>query len=156
MSGDAAPAASEFQPTAELRLDDYLPHRLMVASNAVSRLIARAYERFGVSIPQWRLIAWLSEAGSCTAGAVAAVGIIEETAVVRTARTLQRRGLVQHEAGLLELTAAGHELHGQIAPLVLAYEAALLAGLTPGEVTVLKHLLRKVDAAAARLSGEAV
>ena len=156
MSGDAAPAASGFPSAAALRLDDYLPHRLMIASNAVSRLIARAYERFGVSLPQWRLIAWLSEAGPCEPGAVATAGIIEEAAVVRTARTLQRRDLVRTEAGRLALTAAGQALHGQIAPLVLAYEAALLAGLTPGEVTVIKHLLRKLDTAAARLSGEGV
>ena len=156
MSGDAAPAASEFSSPVELRLDNYLPHRLMIASNAVSRLIARAYERFGVSIPQWRLIAWLGEAGPCEPGAVAVAGIIEEAAVVRTARTLQRRGLVKIEAGRLALTMAGQALHGQIAPLVLAYEAALLSGLTPGEVTVIKHLLRKVDTAVARLSGEGV
>ena len=41
----------------DLRLDSYLPYRLSVASNAVSGLIARAYEdRFGLTVSQWRLI----------------------------------------------------------------------------------------------------
>ena len=48
-----------------LVLDDYLPYRLSVATNAVSRLIARAYEdRFGLSIPQWRLMAVLAQDGA--------------------------------------------------------------------------------------------
>ena len=46
---------------AELRLDAYLPYRLSVASNAVSGLIARAYEdRFGLTVPQWRVICVLA------------------------------------------------------------------------------------------------
>lgn len=44
--------------------------------------------------------------------------------------------------------------HGEIAPLALAYEAALLAGLAPAEVLTLKRLLSRLEAAAARLSGE--
>jgi len=41
-----------------LQLDAYLPYRLSVAANAVSRWIARTYEdRFGLTIPQWRLVA---------------------------------------------------------------------------------------------------
>ena len=54
-----------------LKLDAYLPYRLSVASNAVSGLIARAYEdRFGLTIPQWRLICVLAEDGGLTQGAI--------------------------------------------------------------------------------------
>ncbi|MFN9926969.1 MAG: hypothetical protein ACK53I_08530, partial [Phenylobacterium sp.] len=50
-----------------LELDQYLPYRLSVASNAVSGLIARAYEdRFGLTIPQWRLLCVLAEDGGLT------------------------------------------------------------------------------------------
>ena len=51
-----------------LRLQDFLPYRLSVAANAVSRLIARAYERqFGLKNPQWRLLAVLAEEGATDA-----------------------------------------------------------------------------------------
>jgi len=47
-----------------LRLQNYLPYRLSVAANAVSKLIARAYEdRFDLKIPEWRLIAVLADEG---------------------------------------------------------------------------------------------
>jgi hypothetical protein len=44
-------------PEEALSLADYVPYRLVTAAAAVSRLIARAYEdRFGLTIPQWRLM----------------------------------------------------------------------------------------------------
>ena len=61
MNANARPDPSP----SRLALEEYLPYRLSVASNAVSRLIARAYEdRFGLTIPEWRLLAVLAEAGS--------------------------------------------------------------------------------------------
>jgi hypothetical protein len=46
-------------------------------------------------------------------------------------------------------------LHREIAPLALAYEAALVSGLTPDEVKTLRRLLARVETAALKLSGRA-
>ena len=47
-AGQAGPGVRGPEGEGGLRLDDYLPYRLSVASNAVSGLIARAYQdRFG-------------------------------------------------------------------------------------------------------------
>src|SRR3954452_19260478 len=81
---------------AVLRLDSYLPYRLSVASNAVSRLIARAYEdRFGLTIPQWRLIAVLVEEGPLTQQAIGARTVMDKVTVSRATRGLAKRKLVQ-------------------------------------------------------------
>jgi DNA-binding MarR family transcriptional regulator len=151
------PAAGE-----RLVLDDYLPYRLSVASNAVSRLIARAYEdRFGLSIPQWRLMAVLAEDGALTPGALVARTAMDKVTVSRAAQGLTRRHLIArdaHEADgrshRLSLTAEGQRLHAEIAPLALAYEATLLSGLAPGEVAAMKVLLKRLEAAASKLAGE--
>ena len=42
-----------------------------------------------------------------------------------------------------------------IAPLALAYEAALIAGLAPDEVGLLKRLLTRLQSAAGQLAGDA-
>jgi DNA-binding MarR family transcriptional regulator len=55
---------------------------------------------------------------------------------------------------VLALTEAGRALHSEIAPLALAYEAALISGLTPDEVALLKRLLVRLQAAAGQLAGE--
>lgn len=144
-----------------LALDDYLPFRLSVASSGVSRLIARAYEdRFGLTIPQWRLLAVLAE-GPLSQHALVARSAIDKVTVSRAAQGLVTRHLVARTASLsdgrshdLSLTETGRRLYAEIAPLALAYEAALLAGLAPGEVAQLKRLLSRLEGAAARLSGE--
>ena len=148
--------------TRDLTLDEYLPYRLSIASNAVSRLIARAYEdRFGLTIPQWRLLAVLAEK-PLTQQAIVARTAMDKVTVSRAAQGLVVRHLVgraAHEADgrshILALTEQGRELHAEIAPLAQAYEAALLSGLTPAEVETLKRLLLRLETAANRLSGEA-
>ena len=144
-----------------LILDEYLPYRLSIASNAVSKLIARAYEdRFGLTIPQWRLMAVLAEK-PLTQQAIVARTAMDKVTVSRAAQGLVNRHLVgraAHEVDgrshLLALTEQGRELHAEIAPLARAYEAALLSGLTPAEVETLKRLLLRLETAAGRLSGE--
>ena len=148
----------------ELRLDAYLPYRLSVASNAVSGLIARAYQdRFGLTVPQWRVMCVLAEAGGLTQGQIVARTVMDKVTVSRSAHGLLKRRLVSrsdhHADGrshVLALTAEGASLYDDIAPLALAYEAALIAGLAPDEVALLKRLLARLQSAAGQLSGDAV
>lgn len=145
-----------------LRLDSYLPYRLSVASNAVSGLIARAYQdRFALSIPQWRLICVLAEDGGLTPGQIVVRTVMDKVTVSRAAQGLVKRRLVErfdHQADgrshVLALSAEGRRLHGEIAPLAMAYEAALIAGLAPEQVRQLRRLLARLQSAATALAGE--
>src|ERR1700750_1238026 len=102
-----------------LRLDAYLPYRLSVASNAVSGLIARAYQdRFGLTIPQWRLICVLAEDGGLTQGQIVARTVMDKVPVSRPAQGLLGRRLIarsdHHADGrshVLALTHEGERLH---------------------------------------------
>lgn len=144
----------------ELKLDAYLPYRLSVASNAVSSLIARAYQdRFGLTIPQWRLICVLAEDGGMTQAQIVARTVMDKVTVSRAAQGLLNRHLVtrsDHQADgrshMLELSDEGRRLYAEIAPLALAYEAALIAGLEPQEVDLLKRLLSRLQTAAGKLT----
>lgn len=145
-----------------LRLDSYLPYRLSVASNAVSGLIARAYQdRFGLTIPQWRLIAVLAEDGGVTQGQIVTRTFMDKVTVSRAAQGLASRRLIgrsEHHADgrshVLTLTPEGRRLYADIAPLALAYEAALIAGLTPDEVGMMRRLLMRLQTTATALAGE--
>lgn len=160
MSGVAKASGGE---EAGLRLDAYLPYRLSVASNAVSGLIARAYEdRFGLTVPQWRVLCVLAEDGRLSQVQIVARTVMDKVTVSRAAQGLVKRRLVgraQNKADgrshVLALTAEGRSLHSEIAPLALAYEAALIAGLAPEDVTLLKRLLTRLQSAAGQLAGEA-
>jgi DNA-binding MarR family transcriptional regulator len=87
---------------------------------------------------------------------------MDKVTVSRAAQGLLNRRLIgrtEHKADgrshVLALTAEGRRLHAEIAPLALAYEAALISGLAPGEVALLKRLLGRLQAAAGQLAGEA-
>jgi len=147
--------------TTGLKLDDYLPYRLSVASNGVSGLIARAYEdRFGLTIPQWRLICVLAEDLALSQGGIVVRTGMDKVTVSRAAQGLLKRRLISRRdhqrdgrSHILSLTQEGTHLHSEIAPLALAYEAALIAGLAPSEVALLKRLLSRLQGAAQALGG---
>jgi DNA-binding MarR family transcriptional regulator len=139
-----------------LRLQDYLPYRLSVAANAVSRLIAQAYERqFGLKNPQWRVLAVLADEGPLTQQTLCGRTIMDKVTVMRAARGLQRRRLVKRlpneadrRSHRLVLTAAGRRLYQRIVPLALAYQAQLLSGIGQRDIARLEQLLRRVERAA--------
>ncbi len=147
---------------AALKLDAFLPYRLSIASNAVSRLIANAYQRrFGLSIPEWRLIAVLHEDGPSTQAQLVARTLMDKVAVSRAARALEARGLLDRpeddkdaRARRVSLTRAGESLHAEIAPAAKAYERALLAGFAPAETERLTDMLRRLESAAAALENK--
>jgi DNA-binding MarR family transcriptional regulator len=144
-----------------LRLDGYLPYRLSVASNAVSRLIARAYEdRFGLTIPQWRLIAVLAEDGPLTQQAIGTRTVMDKVTVSRATQGLVKRRLVQRaphdvdgRSHHLALSKAGERLYSEVSPVALEYEARLLEQFDPAAVEELKRVLRHLERAAELLSG---
>lgn len=156
-ASESAPAA----PPASLKLDAYLPYRLSVASNAVSRLIARAYEdRFGLTIPQWRLIAVLGEHGPLTQQEIAARTVMDKVTVSRATQGLVRRHLVQRaphgvdgRSHHLALSKAGARLYDEVAPTALEYEARLLRHFDREAVDHLKRLLLQLERAAGELAG---
>jgi DNA-binding MarR family transcriptional regulator len=143
-----------------LRLQDYLPYRLSVAANAVSKLIARAYEdQFDLKIPEWRLIAVLADEGPLTPQILCERTIMDKVTVTRAAQGLLERSLIKREPNSsdgrshrLLLTASGERLYEQIAPLALAYETQLLAGIGQREIKALERQLRRLEQAAGELS----
>jgi DNA-binding MarR family transcriptional regulator len=139
-----------------LRLDGFLPYRLSVASNAVSARISASYrKRFGLKIPEWRLIAILAEGGEMTPLAVGRSARIDKISVSRAAAAMIARGLVGQRANpedgrshLLSLTEDGVALYADVAPAALAMERDLLASLTVDERVQLDGLLRRIESAA--------
>ena len=143
-----------------LHLDDYLPYRLSVASNRVSRLIASLYQdRFGLSIWQWRVLAIAGAKDGLTAGEVAARAAMDKMAVSRAVSALLGRGLITRTASrtdgrarILTLTATGRSIYDEVAPLARQQESALLEGFSAAEVNAAQIFLRAIEARAMALT----
>lgn len=145
-----APANS---PT--LSLEHFVPYRLSVLANTVSAALAGAYaRRFGLTIPQWRVIAVLARVPGLSAADVAERTAMDKVAVSRAVLGLTRAGRVSRKLAasdrrrsVLSLTARGRAVYRRIVPLALAYERRLLAELSPVEqmqfVTLLARLQKR-------------
>lgn len=138
-----------------LNLDQFLPYRLSVASNAVSARIAAEYQnRFGLKIPEWRLMAVLGEGVPQTQRELVAMTLMDKVTVNRAAKALADRKLIArqaHEADgrshHLELTTTGRSLYEAIAPAALAMEARLEGHLSGDDRERLLTILAKLTAA---------
>ena len=143
-------------------LADFLPYQLSVTSNAVSGRIAQEYRaRFGLSIPEWRVMAVLGDSGPRTQRELTRMTIMDKVAVNRACKVLEERKLARREPNaqdgrshLLELTEAGRNMHGQIMPLALAMERQLFAKFTDAECTQFRDVLARVRAEVDDLTGD--
>jgi DNA-binding MarR family transcriptional regulator len=143
-------------------LDHFLPFRLSVIGNRLTRAVARVYaRRFQLSAPEWRTMAVLGRYG-----AMPAHGVIEHTAMdkVRVSRAVAgllaggrvaRRAAAHERLGaILDLTPAGRDVYSQIVPLALAVESELVTDLTPDERKMLEGVMRKLESRTAADFGE--
>ena len=139
----------------KLNLDNFLPYRLSIASNALSSRIAAEYEnRFGLKIPEWRLMAVIGEGQPKTQRELVAARLTV-TLSMRVAKVLADRQLIArqaHEADgrshHLELTDTGRSLYDAIVPAALASEARLESNISAGERATMMAILAKLTAAA--------
>ena len=153
---------SEPQPSARLDLDGFVPYRLSVLSNRVSSAIARQYsERFGLSIPEWRVMAVLGGTAGLSAREVAQRTAMDKVQVSRAVASLMRAKRVARGGDVrdgritrLSLTRQGRAIYDEIVPLALHLEELLLSALSPEERSSFDRLMMKL-ARQARLLGPA-
>ena len=139
-----------------LQLDDFLPYRLSITSNLVSDRIARTYEAlFGLSIPEWRLVAVIAETGAITQAELGERTRMDKVTVSRAAIALTGRGLLarapnesDRRSHHLSLTREGQALYEAVAPKALAMERALFARFSAAELAAFTAMLRRIDEAA--------
>ncbi len=148
------------KPVKELILEDFLPYRLAILSHTVSTSIERAYYRnFGLTIPEWRVIAILGRFPGLSAVEVAERTMMDKVAVSRAVTKLIKGGRIDREfadsdrrRSILTLSEDGHKVHDEIAPLALGIEADLLHGLSDDEVSTLNSVIERLLARARFIS----
>ena len=139
-------------PSKQARLADFLPYLLSVTSNVVSDRIAAEYSsRFGLKIPEWRLMAVLGEGRPLTQRELVGATRMDKVAVNRACKVLEERGLIARSPNErdgrshhLELTGAGRDVHGEIMPIALEMERRLFAPLATSERQAFKALLARI------------
>ena len=136
----------------ELILDEFLPYRLARLSSKISTTIARAYDKeFGLSIPEWRVIAILGRFPGLSAVEVAEHTFLDKVAVSRAVTKLIKAGRIDRQfadadrrRSILNLSEAGRDVHDRVAKLALDFERDLISGLSEDDVTDLNRLMDRL------------
>lgn len=145
--------------TETLKLDDFLPYRLSIASNLVSDAVAGTYRAlFGLRISEWRLIAVLAESEGLSQQGLGARTQMDKVTVSRAAIALVDRGLVgrapnpgDQRSHVLTLTPAGRALYAEVAPKALEIERRLFGAFDASELAQFRSMLARIEAAVGRL-----
>lgn len=145
-------------------LAEFLPYVLSITSNAVSGRIAMEYRtRFGLSVPEWRVMAVLGDFGPHTQRELTRLTLMDKVAVNRACKVLEDRELALRtpnaqdgRSHLLELTEAGVKMHDEIMPLAVAMEERIFASFSEEELTQFRKMLERVRAGLADFDGENV
>ena len=139
-----------------LSLGAFLPYRLSILSNTISKRIADLYQsEFGLSMPQWRVMAIIGETPNLNATDIVTRTAMDKVAVSRAVSGLIEQGHVKREAAqddgrraLLNLTPKGQRTYGEIVPMAQAQECAVTKALSVDEIAGLNRLLGKLADAA--------
>jgi DNA-binding MarR family transcriptional regulator len=139
---------------APLELERFLPYRLSILSNRISRAIAREYQdRFELGVTEWRVMAVLArfDGDGISAREVAGYTEMDKVAVSRALaslvaakRVVRRTHNGDKRRSVLRLSAAGWKIHDTVAPLARAHERTLLAQLDAAERHALERILDKL------------
>ena len=148
------PAAAQ---TAPLLLEQFLPYRLNRAAAASSAQLSRVYRgTFGLTIPEWRVLATLGQFGETTATAIGRHSSMHKTKVSRAVAALEarrwlarRRDTGDRRIEHLCLTNAGRTAYRRLVPRMLSYQNDLLARLAPAERAALLTGLAALERALA-------
>jgi DNA-binding MarR family transcriptional regulator len=148
-----SPRANLSIPAEEFQLEEFLPYRLAVAAELVSRLIARHHlARSGLGMPEWRLLAAVGRFGVLSPTEAGDRTAMDKVKVSRAAASLVARGLLRQaqdpndgRGRLLRLTRKGSSVYTDVAPTAKAIDAMLTAGLTKTEWRSLHKALSKLS-----------
>ena len=141
----------------DFNLSKFLPYRLAVISERVSRRLSVDYERsHGISVAEWRVLVHLKWQGTVSVREIQDYTNLEKSRVSRAVKRLEAVGLVQKkpsevDARLVEiaLTEDGLRALAEIIPVATEVETRLLKELPKADLEtffrVIEHLHDVLD-----------
>lgn len=158
----ANPWANVGTDGATLHIGHFLTFQIIRLANAAKSNVTRKYlADFGLSVPEWRLLAMTVRFGPVRFSELVANSSIDKGQASRTLQVLTKRGLIAAQSlgrgprrasdsgapVILTVTAKGRKLYGTLLPVAQRNQARLLHLLTRDERRALWVILNKLFAA---------
>ena len=140
-AGDSVDVRTSASHAAPLKLEEFLPYRLNVLASFVSQALSRIYvERYGLGVPEWRVLVTLGQYGVMTGKAVGAHSHMHKTKVSRAVAELEKRKLIARKSNradlresFLSLTHAGRAIYEDLAPGAIDFATRLAEVVDPAD-----------------------
>lgn len=133
-------------------LGNFTPYRIVALGHAISGRLAQAYRDENLTIPEWRVLAVISQADAVAARDVVCKTPMDKMTVSRAVASLEAKGFVaravsdaDRRVSMLSLSKEGRALFDRVSALALDYEDALLATLEPEEAAAFRSVLEKLE-----------
>jgi DNA-binding MarR family transcriptional regulator len=147
-------SASQACPDNRLDLLQFLPFRLNRLAAEVSSALSAEYQvRYGLDIPEWRVLATLGfRRQACSAQYISHCTRTHKSTISRAVTALMRRRLVERVENAedrreyrLRMTKKGKALYEELIPRLLRKEQEMLACLSAQERKDFARLLGKIE-----------
>ena len=147
---NTAPAGSAPSEAPLLRLEEFLPHRLNVLSSLVSQALTRVYGRYGIGIPEWRVLVTLGENIHAAGRLEPALAQLEERKFLT-----RRANRADLRESFLSLTPAGRAVYEELAPSALAFMDRLAEVVAIADRPAFDRAVKQLTKRSAELVAEA-
>ncbi len=153
-SADGGASARTERADARLDLLQFVPFRLNRLAAEVSSALSAEYQmRYGLDIPEWRVLATLGfRREACSAQYISHCTRTHKSTISRAVTTLMRRRLVERVENAddrreyrLRMTRKGKTLYEELIPRLLRKEQEILSCLSAQERRDFAHLLGKIE-----------
>ncbi len=150
---DNAPA-KDGKKISRLDLFKFVPFRLNRLAAEVSSALAAEYQtRYGLDIPEWRVLATLGfRNDACSAQYIAQCTRTHKSTISRAVTSLMKRQIIERVENAddrrefrLRLTRKGTDLYEELIPRLLRREREILSCLSAPERKALAGLLGKIE-----------
>lgn len=136
----------------DFHLSSFLPYRLAVLSERVSKRLTVEYERtHGLAVAEWRVLVHLQRAGAASVRDIRTYVNLEKPRVSRAVSKLEADGLVAKTQGRqdarlvsITLTEAGRAALAGIIPPAREIEERLLAAASPEDLATFFRVMEKM------------
>jgi DNA-binding MarR family transcriptional regulator len=153
-AGEAARRERTASPDPKLDLFRFVPFRLNRLAAEVSAALSSEYsERYGLDIPEWRVLATLGFRNeACSAQYIAHCTRTHKSTISRAVTTLMERQLIERVENeddrreyRLRMTRKGSTLYEELIPRLLHREADILSCLSSREQKEFAAMLGKIE-----------
>jgi DNA-binding MarR family transcriptional regulator len=147
---------------APLKLEKFLPYRLNVVASLVSQALSRIYsDRYGIGVPEWRVVVTLGQFGTMTGKAIGAHSHMHKTKVSRAVALLEGRKLITRRANrsdlreaLLALTSSGRTMYDDLAPIALDFANRLIEAVDAADRAAFERAVDRLIERAPKIAAE--